>query len=169
MLFLARKQVHTTSLRGYLAYFEQAIAVYRSLGDLYQVGSLLVDLGVGLALTYPGKRLRGKRARALAYWRAGLAIRRLARRVRSIQSSRSGEEKPPSFESVLTLNDREQALIAHSEEKELERLKERWGASAFQQAWAASEGYYRALTTSFAPLESQDERYQDSTLREAAS
>ena len=158
LLFLARKQVHMTSLRGYLAYFEQAIEVYRSLGDLHQVGSLLVDLGVGLALTYPGKQLRGKRARALAYWRVGLDLLCGTRRTRSIQARRSGEEEPPSLESVLALSDREQALIARFEEKELERLKERWGASAFRRAWSASEGYYRALTASFASLEGQAER-----------
>jgi tetratricopeptide (TPR) repeat protein len=149
LLFLARQQAHTTGLRGYLAYFEQAIEVYRSLGDLYQVGGLLVDLGVGLAMNYPGARLRGKRARALAFWRTGLDIRRQARRALSIHGSRwGGDELAPLF----ALDDRKLALVSRSEEQELERLKERWGERAFQHAWKASERYYRALSTSFAAV-----------------
>ena len=157
LLFLARQEVHSTGLRGYLVYFEQAIEVYRSLGDLYQVGSLLVELGVGLALTYPGVRLRGKRARALAYWRMGLDIRRMARRVRSILASRSEEEE---LVTVFALDDREQALVARFEEKELERLRKRWGACAFEQAWSASERYYRPLSASFAAIVVESECHQ---------
>src|SRR6266567_4782515 len=61
-------------LRGYLARYEKALVLYRELGDLQRLAEQLVELGVGLALYRPG-RLRDKRARALGYLRAGLALR----------------------------------------------------------------------------------------------
>lgn len=131
--------------------------MYRSLGDLYRVGGLLVALDVSLALTYPGVRLRDKRARALAYWRMGLDIRRLARRARSVRVSRSEED---DLATVLALDDLELALVSRFEEHELERLRERWGAVAFQRAWSGSERYYRALSASFVPIVVESEYHQ---------
>src|SRR4051794_31903922 len=75
LLSLAYQQARQTGLRGFLAYYEQALEVYRKLGNLHVLGGFLVDLGVGLALSYRGKRLRGKRARVLAYWRVGLDVK----------------------------------------------------------------------------------------------
>jgi len=148
LLSLAYQQARQTGLRGFLAYYEQALEVYRKLGNLHVLGGFLVDIGVGLALSYRGKRLRGKRARVLAYWRVGLDVKRLARRVRTTEISGSGEDE---LSPLLALDEREQVFVASFEDKELERLKQRWGSSAFQQAWSASEEYYRALAASFVP------------------
>lgn len=148
LLFLARAQIHSTGLRGYLSYYDQALAVYRDLGDLYELGSHLTELGVTLALTYPGMRLPCKRARALAYWRAGLAILREIRRPLAGQVGRPEESE---LDAIVT-SDGEEALMTRYEERELERLKERWGEAAYLRARSSSERYYRALMTSLVPL-----------------
>jgi len=76
LLILAYGESSAADLRGYLACFEQALVLYRELGDLERLAEQLVELGVGLALHRKG-RLRDKRARALGYWRTGLALRSL--------------------------------------------------------------------------------------------
>jgi hypothetical protein len=43
-------------------------------------------------------------------------------------------------------------LITRDMQRELERLKKRWGEAAYQQAWAAGERHYRTLMASLVPL-----------------
>jgi len=140
LLFLAHGQLNAGDLRGYLALYEQALALFRELGDLETLAAQLVELGVGLALSRTG-RLRSKRARALGYWRAGLALRSLQTDDPAISTidrilSSLGADPPPRF----------------GEENELSRARARWGEAAFQKAWRASDRYYDAWMASCAHL-----------------
>ena len=139
LLFLARRQADAPDLRGYLALFEQALALYRELGDLERLSAQLVELGRGLALFRPG-RVRDKRARALGYWRAGRAFRR------QYEENREITELDRVFSFLYPAS-----LSNNDEEEEFQRALVRWGEKAFQRAWRASEEYYTTYMASLAP------------------
>lgn len=140
LLFLARQQANAPDLRGYLALYEQALALYWELGDLEQLSAQLVELGRGLVLYHPG-RVRDKRARALGYWRAGLALRRQYEESREITE----------LDRLLSQLHPKPLPLYGEEEEEFRRARSHWGEIVFQKAWCASEKYYAACMASFAP------------------
>jgi hypothetical protein len=127
-------------LQGYLARYEQALALYRELGDLHRLAGLLVELGIGLALYRPGQ-LRDKRARALGYVRAGLALRTLLAEWR----------EPTELDRLLDSLCPDPTPLC-GEESEQVRIRASWGEAAYQRAWQASERYYAAWMASCAHM-----------------